>query len=386
MAGSFAVRHTRAPEPASAGQGELAWPRCTKRPRRRPPSCSRTGARRVVRPRRARAVCSSVPGTVVTRARASCALRARDRNSARRDRDAGSATRVAGFTTRPPRFAESADTGAGPSTNCSATRPAMVREIVLRGFRRPARSWSRSLVGRPARRTDGRVAVFRGFVGPKPVLVEGLFSRTIADFARSGRDERAGATVSTKRNRTPARLEHRPTWAGDPTDLGHVIIASPGDRRKGRPVARGPTLESTTGVCDPPRAPAARPTDSGTGPIPRRARPGNRAGQGSSVQVWPEPCRAPVSVSSRRVQRNFFRQKNRRRSSALTRSDEPVAAAAERPQPEPEKTHQAIAYPQRRRRDGHRAAGRSQCRSWSRGHAHTPTRAGSRRTGLAERE
>jgi AcrR family transcriptional regulator len=138
--------------------------------------------------------------------------------------DALDASGVAGLTTR--HVAQRAATSVPAVYELFGDKAGLVREIFFEGFRRLGHRLEQ-VAGTPDARADlaEAIRVFRGFVRENPVLVEVMFSRPFADFDPGPAELAAGTTVRENITERVRRCVAEGKLDGDPTDLGHILIA-----------------------------------------------------------------------------------------------------------------------------------------------------------------
>lgn len=131
---------------------------------------------------------------------------------------------IAGFTTR--RVAHSADTSVPAVYELFGDKAGLVREIFFESFRRLAAQLGEVPASTDTRADlDALITTFRTFVRSNPVLVEVMFSRPFADFDPGPAEQAAGTAVRTAITNRVRRCVDAGDLQGDPTDLGHIIIA-----------------------------------------------------------------------------------------------------------------------------------------------------------------
>jgi AcrR family transcriptional regulator len=156
--------------------------------------------------------------------------RAKQRTSALRDRVLQVALEllaragVAGFTTR--EVARGAQTSTPAVYELFGDKAGLVRSVFFEGFRLLRRYFARlDESGDPRRDLARSIAIYREFLRDHPVLARVMFSRPFADFDPGPQERAAGAAV---REYIVARVQHcidAGVFAGDATDIAHVLVA-----------------------------------------------------------------------------------------------------------------------------------------------------------------
>ena len=156
--------------------------------------------------------------------------RAKQRTSALRDRvlqvalDLLARAGVAGFTTR--EVARGARTSTPAVYELFGDKAGLVRGVFFEGFRL-LRRYLEPLEASQDPRRDllELVATYRAFLGDHPVLAHVMFSRPFADFDPGPEERAAGSAV---RELIVARVQRciaAGVFAGDATDIAHVLVA-----------------------------------------------------------------------------------------------------------------------------------------------------------------
>ena len=102
----------------------------------------------------------------------------------------------------------------------------LVREIFFEGFRRlGSRLLEIPVTPDPRGDLMAAVGVLRDFVQTHPGMAEVMFARPFSDFDPGPAELTAGATVREDLTERLRRCIAAGKLAGDPTDLGHVLIA-----------------------------------------------------------------------------------------------------------------------------------------------------------------
>jgi AcrR family transcriptional regulator len=156
--------------------------------------------------------------------------RAKQRTSALRDRVLQVALEllaragVAGFTTR--EVARGAQTSTPAVYELFGDKAGLVRSVFFEGFRLLRRYFARlEESGAPRRDLARLIAIYREFLRDHPVLAHVMFSRPFADFDPGPAERAAGAAV---REFIVARVQRgidAGVFAGDATDIAHVLVA-----------------------------------------------------------------------------------------------------------------------------------------------------------------
>jgi len=156
--------------------------------------------------------------------------RAKQRTSALRDRvlqvalELLARTGVAGFTTR--EVARGAQTSTPAVYELFGDKAGLVRGVFFEGFRLLRRYFDRlAESGDPRRDVAELIAIYREFLRDHPVLAHVMFSRPFADFDPGPEERAAGAQV---REFIVARVQRgidAGAFAGDATDIAHVLVA-----------------------------------------------------------------------------------------------------------------------------------------------------------------
>src|SRR5512139_1633622 len=131
---------------------------------------------------------------------------------------------VTGFTAR--RVAEGASTSVPAVYELFGDKAGLIREMFFEGFR-----WLGESLAELTETADPRadlidgVMAFREFVQRNPVLAEVMFSRPFADFDPGPQEQAAGDVVREFVVGRVRRCADAGVVSGDPTDIGHVLIA-----------------------------------------------------------------------------------------------------------------------------------------------------------------
>lgn len=156
--------------------------------------------------------------------------RAKQRTSALRDRVLQVALErlaragVAGFTTR--EVAREARTSTPAVYELFGDKAGLIRGVFFEGFRLLRRCFDRlDASGDPRRDVVGLIAVYREFLRDHPVLAHVMFSRPFADFDPGPEERAAGAAVREFIIARVQRCIDAGLFAGDATDIAHVLVA-----------------------------------------------------------------------------------------------------------------------------------------------------------------
>ena len=129
---------------------------------------------------------------------------------------------VAGFTTR--RVASGADTSIPAVYELFGDKAGLVREVFFEGFRQLRAGFDRlAPTGDPREDLLRVLDAFRRFVHRNPVLAQVMFSRPFADFD-PGPDELVAGGSFREVVRWLGGIDAG-VWAGDATDIAHVLVA-----------------------------------------------------------------------------------------------------------------------------------------------------------------
>ena len=156
--------------------------------------------------------------------------RAKQRTSALRDRVLQVALErlaragVAGFTTR--EVAREARTSTPAVYELFGDKAGLIRGVFFEGFRLLRRYFDRlDPSGDPRRDVVELIAVYRAFLRDHPVLAHVMFSRPFADFDPGPEERAAGAAVRELIVARVQRCIDAGVFAGDATDIAHVLVA-----------------------------------------------------------------------------------------------------------------------------------------------------------------
>jgi AcrR family transcriptional regulator len=156
--------------------------------------------------------------------------RAKQRTPALRDRvlqvalDLLARSGVAGFTTR--EVARGAQTSTPAVYELFGDKAGLVRGVFFEGFRLLRRYFDR--LGEsddPRRDLVALLARYRGFLRDHPVLAHVMFSRPFADFDPGPQERAAGSAVREFIVARVRRCLDAGVFAGDATDIAHVLVA-----------------------------------------------------------------------------------------------------------------------------------------------------------------
>lgn len=156
--------------------------------------------------------------------------RAKQRTPALRDRvlqvalDLLARSGVAGFTTR--EVARGAQTSTPAVYELFGDKAGLVRGVFFEGFRLLRRYFDRlGESSDPRRDLIALIASYRGFLRDHPVLAHVMFSRPFADFDPGPEERAAGSAVRELIVARVQRCIDAQVFAGDATDIAHVLVA-----------------------------------------------------------------------------------------------------------------------------------------------------------------
>ena len=156
--------------------------------------------------------------------------RAKQRTSALRDRvlqvalDLLARAGVAGFTTR--EVARGAQTSTPAVYELFGDKAGLVRGVFFEGFRLLRRYLEPvDASGDPRRDLVRLVATYRAFLRDHPALAHVMFSRPFADFDPGPEERAAGTAVREFIVARVQRCIDAGVFAGDATDIAHVLVA-----------------------------------------------------------------------------------------------------------------------------------------------------------------
>ena len=156
--------------------------------------------------------------------------RAKQRTQALRDRvlqvalDLLARAGVAGFTTR--EVARGAQTSTPAVYELFGDKAGLVRGVFFEGFRLLRRYFDRLAESDDPRRDIARlIALYREFLRDHPVLAHVMFSRPFADFDPGPEERAAGTAVREFIVARVQRCIDAGVFAGDATDIAHVLVA-----------------------------------------------------------------------------------------------------------------------------------------------------------------
>jgi AcrR family transcriptional regulator len=156
--------------------------------------------------------------------------RVKQRTDALRERGVASALAVlaeegvAGLTTRT--VARRAEASVPAIYEVFGDKAGLIREVFFEGFRMLGDDLSAlPATADPLEAVRRLVGAFRRFVLANPVLAQVMFSRPFADFDPTANDLKAGLSVSKIFVRYAAVAVDAGLFAGNPTDIAHVIFA-----------------------------------------------------------------------------------------------------------------------------------------------------------------
>jgi AcrR family transcriptional regulator len=131
---------------------------------------------------------------------------------------------VAGFTTR--EVARGAQTSTPAVYELFGDKAGLVRGVFFEGFRLLRRYFDRlDDSGDPRRDLVRLIAIYREFLRDHPVLAHVMFSRPFADFDPGPEERAAGAAVRELIVARVQRCIDAGMFAGDATDIAHVVVA-----------------------------------------------------------------------------------------------------------------------------------------------------------------
>lgn len=131
---------------------------------------------------------------------------------------------ISGFTTR--RVAERAGTSVPAVYELFTDKAGLVRAMFFEGFRLLGSELAKVPVSdNPVADVERLVPVFRLFCRAYPKLAQVMFSRPFADFEPGSSELAAGASVRELFIGRIQRCIDAGLFAGDPTDIAHVLLA-----------------------------------------------------------------------------------------------------------------------------------------------------------------
>ena len=156
--------------------------------------------------------------------------RAKQRTPALRDRvlqvalELLSRDGVAGFTTR--EVARGARTSTPAVYELFGDKAGLVRGVFFEGFRLLRRCFDRlDESGDPRGDLERLIAIYREFLRDHPMLAHVMFSRPFADFDPGPQERAAGSAVREFIVARVQRCIDAGGFAGDATDIAHVLVA-----------------------------------------------------------------------------------------------------------------------------------------------------------------
>jgi AcrR family transcriptional regulator len=131
---------------------------------------------------------------------------------------------VSGFTTR--RVADGAATSVPAVYELFGDKAGLVRAVFFEGFRRLGEVLGAVPTSDdPAADLKASVQAYRHFVAEHPALATVMFSRPFTDFDPGPDEAAAGGGVRRRVVGLVERCVEAGLLTGDPTDLGHVVLA-----------------------------------------------------------------------------------------------------------------------------------------------------------------
>jgi AcrR family transcriptional regulator len=131
---------------------------------------------------------------------------------------------VTGFTTR--RVAQAASTSTPAVYELFGDRAGLVREMFFQAFHQLAERFGQlAATDDPRRDLTGVIQALRGFIVDHPALGQLMFSRPFADFDPGPAERSAGDRTRQFITAAVRRCIDAGTFAGDETDIAHVVLA-----------------------------------------------------------------------------------------------------------------------------------------------------------------
>ena len=131
---------------------------------------------------------------------------------------------VTGFTTR--RVAQAASTSTPAVYELFGDRAGLVREMFFQAFHQLAERFGQlAVTDDPRRDLTEVIQALRGFIVDHPALGQLMFSRPFADFDPGPAERSAGDSTRQFITAAVRRCIDAGTFAGDETDIAHVVLA-----------------------------------------------------------------------------------------------------------------------------------------------------------------